>query len=116
MCIFVGLCWYFYVEYEEKWWAGALVYGAVFSLGYEVFMHYVMGYGLLDPMDKLFNFDIEKNNAMIVGFFEIEKFDYFSMKSYLSRKVAFNDRFKSKMVKHVGSYYYEKLKDDEFIE
>eukprot|EP00351_Strombidinopsis_sp_SopsisLIS2011_P006756 CAMPEP_0116871160 /NCGR_PEP_ID=MMETSP0463-20121206/1384_1 /TAXON_ID=181622 /ORGANISM="Strombidinopsis sp, Strain SopsisLIS2011" /LENGTH=85 /DNA_ID=CAMNT_0004509051 /DNA_START=215 /DNA_END=472 /DNA_ORIENTATION=+ len=79
-------------------------------------MHYVFRLGLLDPLDKLFNFDIEKNNAMIVGFVEFEKFDYFSMKSYLSRKVAFNDRFKSKMVKYLGSYYYQKLSDEEFIE
>lgn len=105
---------YTYTEHDEKWWAGVLMYMA-FVLVWESFMHYIMGYGLLDPMDKLFNFDIEKNNAMIVGFMEFDKFDYFSMKNYLSRKVAFNARFKSKMTKHFGSYYYQKLSDEEFL-
>eukprot|EP00351_Strombidinopsis_sp_SopsisLIS2011_P003071 CAMPEP_0116882888 /NCGR_PEP_ID=MMETSP0463-20121206/15286_1 /TAXON_ID=181622 /ORGANISM="Strombidinopsis sp, Strain SopsisLIS2011" /LENGTH=61 /DNA_ID=CAMNT_0004536855 /DNA_START=269 /DNA_END=454 /DNA_ORIENTATION=+ len=61
-----------------------------------------MGYGLMTSFDKLFNFDMKKNSAMIVGFMEFEKFDYLSFRNYLARKVAFNPRYKSRMVKHFG--------------
>jgi len=103
-----------FIHFSTKWYHGFLLYFLIFSVGQNFIMHNVLGYELLSPMDAIFNLDFKLNNCIIVGSVFMDKFKYEDMRDNLLKRIMFNKRFRSKLVKIAGNYYFEPMDDEEF--
>lgn len=77
----------------------------------EIVIKYLFGLEPFYPIDELFIFDDEKNVANIVSVLITEKFDYEEMKTSIYKKAMRYKRFRSKVIKILGRYYFKEMSE-----